>query len=175
MARIGSVQWNAKAHCEIPLQIGRVVANEMSPVLVLNGGLDALEQTRPLEELETERARGVVVGREQRQSPHSVATNNSRQQPEIIFDHARMDRLRRNINQLRPWLGQKQEEKQKTLFVSLDLETTHCHLERNGRHDDDCLLILVEGFDRAPERNQLLLQSVKLRGRFLRGKPGRQT
>src|SRR5205814_1693568 len=80
-----------------------------------------------------------------------------------------------DVDKLCPRLGEEEKEKEKTLFISLDLETTHGHLKRNRGHDDDCLLVLIKAFDRAPKRDQLLLQKIKLGGGFLGRKVRRQT
>ena len=67
--RVGAVERNAKAQGKIPFQIGRVVANEMGAILVLNAGLDPFEQPRPFEKLKTKWSRRIVVGREEGEAP----------------------------------------------------------------------------------------------------------
>jgi hypothetical protein len=84
------------------------------------------------------------------------------EQIEIVLDHAGMNRLRGHIGKVGPWLSKEEEEKEKTLFVSLYLEPAHRHFERNRGHDHDRLLVVVEALDRTPEWDQLLLQRIEL-------------
>lgn len=133
MARIGTVERNGEAQDEVSLQVSRVVADEMGAVLVANTGLDALEQAGALQQLETERARGIVEGREERETPHGVAADHALEQTEVIFDHAWVDRLRGDVNELRPRLREQEEQKKKALFVALDFETAHRHFERGSK------------------------------------------
>src|ERR1051326_330733 len=152
MARIGPIKWNTETEREVSLEVGGVVAHEMSAIIVLDACGDSLEQAWSLQQLEAKWTRGIVVGREECQALQRVAVDHAREQAEIILDYAGMNRLRRRVDEPGPRLPEEQKEKEKPLFVTLDFEAGHGHLERNRRNDNDCLLILVEAFDRTPKR-----------------------
>ena len=172
MARVSAVKRNAKTQGEVSFEVSRVVADEMGAVFVCDGCFDLLQQERTLEDFEAERARRIIIRREQGEAAQGMARNDAREQIEVILDHAGMNRLRSDVDHARPRLGEEQEEEKKTLFVGLDLQAGDGHVDRHRWHDNDRLFVLIEGFDRAPERHEFLLERIKLRGRILCGNAG---
>ena len=63
-----------------------------------------LDQARPLEQFLRERERRAVERRDQEQALLRVAGQHARQQVELVVDDLRMDRLRRDVDETRPWL-----------------------------------------------------------------------
>ncbi len=162
MTRIGPVERNAEAQSEIALEKSGVEADEMGAVFIRDTGLDPLQEAGALEDFQTERTRRVVVGREQGEASESVPRDDAGEQVEVVLDHARMNRLRGDIDHPRARLGEEEEEKKKALFVGLNAEAGDRRVDRHRGDDDDGLFILVEGLDRAPERHELFLERVKL-------------
>src|SRR6187401_3334227 len=104
-----------------------------------------------------------------------MARDDAGEQIEVILDHARMNGLGSDVDHARPWLGEQEEEKKKTLFIGLHFEAGDGQLDRHRGYDHNRLLFLVETLDRTPERHQLLLQRIELRSRLVCGETGGQS
>jgi len=65
-------------------------------------------------------------------------------------------------------LSEQQQQEEKPFFVALCLETRYCHVDRHRGNNNDCLLVLIEGFDQFPERDKFFLKLIELRRCLLR-------
>src|SRR5438045_635759 len=70
-----------------------------------------------------------IVRREQSKPTHGVTWDHARKQIQIIFDHARVDRLGGHINHPRAGLSKQQQQEKKPFFVALCLETRYCYVD----------------------------------------------
>ena len=175
MTRVSAIERNAKTEGKISFEVSRVVADEMSAVFVRDARFDLLQQARALKDFEAKRAWRIIIRREQGKPAQRVTRDDAREQIEVILDHAGMNRLRSEVDHPRSRLGQEQEEEKEAFFVGLHFQAGDGHIDRHRWHDNDRLFVLIEGFDRAPERHEFLLERIKLGGRILRGKSGGQS
>ena len=86
---------------------------------------------------------------------------DSRKEIEVVVHDVRVDGLRRHVNEPGPGLSQQEKQEEEALFVGLLARTLNRALEAYRRHDDDGLRILADVVDRAPERDELLLERLE--------------
>ena len=100
-----------------------------------------------------------------------MTDDDPRQEPEVVLDDAGQDGLRGDVDHSRAGLAQQQEKEKESLLIGLHLGAFDIDLGGERRQDDDGLLVLVEGANRRPQRNEFLLQQVKSARRLLAQSP----
>ena len=171
-ARVGAVHRDPEREREVALQLRRVEGDEVRAVGIRHEAADLLEQPRPLEELRGQRPRRAVERGHEVQSLPRVRGNDAREQAQVVVDDARVNRLRRHVDEPRARLPQQQKQEEEALLVCLEHRRRHVRvLERHRAHDDDRLLVLRHPLHRVPERHELLLEPVEARLRLLGVEP----
>ena len=123
MQRIRAIKRDAQTQGKVSFEEGSIVADEMGAIFVEDAGFDSLKEAGSLEQLETERSVGIVVGRKQGEPVQGVTGNDSGKEIEVIFDHTGVDRLGSDIDHPSARLREQQKQKEKTFFVALGLRT----------------------------------------------------
>src|SRR5438045_6201328 len=77
-----------------------------------------------------------------------------------------MNCLRSDIDHAGARLREKQKQKKKALFISLDLRAVRRKIERHRGNNDNGLFLLIKGLDQLPERNKLALEFLEPFGGF---------
>ena len=89
-----------------------------------------------------------------------MTDDDARQESEVVLDDAGQDGLRGDVDHPRAGLAQQQQKEKELLLIGLHLSAFDVDLGGERRQDDDGLLVLVEGANGRPQRNELLLQQV---------------
>ena len=131
-ARVGAVHRDAEREREVAFELRRVERDEVRAVGIGNEPADLLEQPRPLEQLRGQRPRRAVERRHEVQALPRVRRDDARQQAEVVVDDARVNGLRRHVDQPRARLPQQQQQEEEALLVRLDDRGRHVRvLERH--------------------------------------------
>src|SRR5262249_2781777 len=98
---------------------------------------DASDETRPLKDLLSERARGGVVRAEQREARPGVARGDAGEELQVVLEDDRVHRLRGHVDEPRPGVAQADEQEEQPLLVEVGAgELPELALVERERGDD---------------------------------------
>src|SRR4029450_7371053 len=115
------VHWEPEPKGEIALESRGVEGNHVGAIGIASERTNLVDEPRTLEQLRRERRRAAVVRTHEVEPPPGVTCDDTRQEPEVVVDHARLDRLRGDVDQLRARLPKQEEEEEISLLVGLTL------------------------------------------------------
>ena len=91
-----------------------------------------------------------------------MTRDDARQESEVVVDNAWQNRLRSDVDQPGPRLTQQKKKEQIAFFIRLHDCTRARQFDGHRWHYNNRLRILIESFDRFPQRHELLLQPIEL-------------
>ena len=164
--RVGAVHRDPERQREVALEFGRVVRDEVRALRIDDQLADAPDQPRTLEDLLSQRPRRAVERRHEEKPLPRMRGDHARQQVEVVVDDARQDRQGGDVDEPGPRLPEQEQQEEKAFLVGLHGRAAPvADVDRQGRDDDDRLLVLVQPLDRLPERDEAGLELVEGRRR----------
>ena len=115
--RIGGVERQVERHRETLLGRRRLAHRQVRPGRVEDGGANAGEQARTLQDLRGERSRRRVVDAEELDVGAQVARGRPPQQLEVVLEDHRGDRARGHVDHPRTRVPQADQQEQEPLFL----------------------------------------------------------
>ena len=137
--RIATVERDAEPHGQRALEGRHVEARKMRQRRIAHRIADALEQSRPLEDLLRERRRRRVAGRQQHQPLSRLVACDSREQPEVIVHDRALDRRAAHEHDARVRQPEQHQHRELALLVVQPAQHLRQHVLVHGqaRHDHD--------------------------------------
>ncbi len=151
--RIQPIQRNTQEDRQFPLERRRVEDRHVGLRGIDDRAPDALHQAGPFEDLLREWTRRRIVRAQHRQTFPRVARRDAHQQPEVIVKNQRVHGLRGDVNDVRLWIAQPDQQHQQSLFVEwgADEFPEFALVERHRRYDHRGVAPVVAGRQGAPD------------------------